>query len=439
MKKSIKVLITVLVLLIFNSSFLIHNCICQWQPDVRLTNAPDTSRTGYHNGSLVTNGNFVHVVWFDKRDGNFEIYYKRSTDAGMTWSTDTRLTNDTARSYYPSCALNGSVIHVIWSDNRSGTDQVYYKRSIDTGFTWSEDTLLTNETPITANYFLPHLASSGSLLIIMWSEKRDGNNEIYYKRSTNGGISWGAETRLTNDPGSSNIPSVTISGLNVHVAWYDNRDGNDEIYYKYSIDGGINWDIDTRLTNDIASSFTPTIAVLGSSIHVVWHDQRDGNWEIYYKLSTNGGISWGADTRLTNDPATSQMPSISVSGSNLHVIWNEFRDGNMEIYYKRNPTGNPIGIRNITSEIPVEYKLKQNYPNPFNPSTNIRFALPKSGFVKLVVFDVLGREVETLVNEKHFPGTYEVTFDGSNYPSGIYFYRLTTDLYNETKKMLMIK
>jgi hypothetical protein len=408
----------------------------------------------------------------------------------MTWSTDTRLTNDTARSYYPSCALNGSVIHVIWSDNRSGTDQVYYKRSIDTGFTWSEDTLLTNETPITANYFLPHLASSGSLLIIMWSEKRDGNNEIYYKRSTNGGISWGAETRLTNDPGSSNIPSVTISGLNVHVAWYDNRDGNDEIYYKYSIDGGINWDIDTRLTNDIASSFTPTIAVLGSSIHVVWHDQRDGNWEIYYKLSTNGGISWGADTRLTNDPAnsllptvaisglnthvvwydqrdgnweiyyklstnggiswgadtrltndpaTSQMPSISVSGSNLHVIWNEFRDGNMEIYYKRNPTGNPIGIRNITSEIPVEYKLKQNYPNPFNPSTNIRFALPKSGFVKLVVFDVLGREVETLVNEKHFPGTYEVTFDGSNYPSGIYFYRLTTDLYNETKKMLMIK
>jgi hypothetical protein len=77
MKKSIKVLITVLVLLIFNSSFLIHNCICQWQPDVRLTNAPDTSRTGYHNGSLVTNGNFVHVVWFDKRDGNFEIYYKR--------------------------------------------------------------------------------------------------------------------------------------------------------------------------------------------------------------------------------------------------------------------------------------------------------------------------------------------------------------------------
>ena len=98
-----------------------------------------------------------------------------------------------------------------------------------------------------------------------------------------------------------------------------------------------------------------------------------------------------------------------------------------------------IGITTISTEIPKDFSLSQNYPNPFNPSTNIRYDLPKNGFVKLVVFDELGREIETLVNEKQTAGTYEATFNASVYPSGVYFYTLTTDNFNETKKMILIK
>jgi len=98
-----------------------------------------------------------------------------------------------------------------------------------------------------------------------------------------------------------------------------------------------------------------------------------------------------------------------------------------------------IIITTISTEIPKDYSLSQNYPNPFNPSTNIRYDLPKNGFVKLVVFDELGREIETLVNEKQTAGTYEATMNASQYPSGVYFYKLTTDNFTETKKMLMIK
>ena len=83
--------------------------------------------------------------------------------------------------------------------------------------------------------------------------------------------------------------------------------------------------------------------------------------------------------------------------------------------------------------------MLQNYPNPFNPTTNIRFELPNSGSVKLVVFDALGREVATLVNEKLTPGTYEVDWNGSEYPSGTYFYKLTAGDYVETKKMILVK
>jgi hypothetical protein len=98
-----------------------------------------------------------------------------------------------------------------------------------------------------------------------------------------------------------------------------------------------------------------------------------------------------------------------------------------------------VGIKIISNETPENYILEQNYPNPFNPSTNIRYNLPKNGFVKIVVFDAVGREVETLVNEKQAAGIYEVSFGASQYSSGVYFYRLTTDNFSETKKMLFYK
>ena len=111
-------------------------------------------------------------------------------------------------------------------------------------------------------------------------------------------------------------------------------------------------------------------------------------------------------------------------------------------------SGYMIGINKISSELPATFRLEQNYPNPFNPITKIKFDVPnnlsflrrqESSVTTLKVFDILGREIQTLVNEKLNPGTYEVTFDGSNFASGIYFYQLKTESYVENKKMVLIK
>jgi hypothetical protein len=96
-------------------------------------------------------------------------------------------------------------------------------------------------------------------------------------------------------------------------------------------------------------------------------------------------------------------------------------------------------ISKILGVIPEKYSLGQNYPNPFNPMCNVQFSMYNAGQVKLVVYDVQGREVQTLVNEKLIAGTYEVKFDGSMLNSGVYFYKLMTDGFTETKKMLLIK
>jgi hypothetical protein len=100
-------------------------------------------------------------------------------------------------------------------------------------------------------------------------------------------------------------------------------------------------------------------------------------------------------------------------------------------------SGSIIGITN--NQTPVKYNLSQNYPNPFNPSTSIRFDIPKDGLVKLVVYDVLGKEVATIVNGEKTAGSYIIDFNASNLTSGIYFYKLTAGDFSDIKKMILLK
>ncbi len=101
-------------------------------------------------------------------------------------------------------------------------------------------------------------------------------------------------------------------------------------------------------------------------------------------------------------------------------------------------------VENISGEVPSSYSLSQNYPNPFNPVTKIRFSIARQGGssmsdVKIIVYDIMGREVQTFVNQKLQPGMYEATFDGLQLSSGVYFYRLTAGEFSETKKMVLLK
>jgi photosystem II stability/assembly factor-like uncharacterized protein len=102
-------------------------------------------------------------------------------------------------------------------------------------------------------------------------------------------------------------------------------------------------------------------------------------------------------------------------------------------------TSNSIGINYISSSIPAEYKLYSNYPNPFNPVTKIKFDLPKKSFTSLIIFDALGRTVETLVNTELKEGSYEYAWSADKYNSGVYFVRIVNDKYVETRKMVLIK
>jgi hypothetical protein len=98
-----------------------------------------------------------------------------------------------------------------------------------------------------------------------------------------------------------------------------------------------------------------------------------------------------------------------------------------------------VGIQEISGEVPGEFNLSQNFPNPFNPITSIQYSISSKQFVKLKIYDLLGREIAILVNDEKPAGTYKVEFDASQLSSGIYFYKLQSGSFVETKKMILLR
>ena len=171
-----------------------------------------------------------------------------------------------------------------------------------------------------------------------------------------------------------------------------------------------------------------------------------GNDKGYVQISVNNG-SW--------QDLAGPFEGYSPTWTQGYVDLSNYADSTVRIgfYFTSNSSHEDNGwyiddvriegiITSITddqNEIPAEFSLSQNYPNPFNPTTSIRYAIPKPGFVTLKVYDVLGREVTTLVNAEKSAGSYEINFDASELTSGIYFYSVSAGSFTETKKMVLLK
>lgn len=188
----------------------------------------------------------------------------------------------------------------------------------------------------------------------------------------------------------------------------------------FTSDGGANWINSTT----IPGTGSINGFAVGNSYGELYYTRGTS---VYH--TTNSGVNWVA--------ATTQ------SGTYTHMQ-KARADGDFNIWAIRNNGGiskytYPIGIKRISSEVPNSYVLHQNYPNPFNPVTKITFDIPKSSFTEIKVYDNLGREVATLISQQLKPGSYETEWNASNYPSGVYYYKLVSSDFSTTKKMVLVK
>jgi len=170
--------------------------------------------------------------------------------------------------------------------------------------------------------------------------------------------------------------------------------------------------------------------------------------QVYLSVSTDGGDTFRdvlvSDTPFLPAPipypgTTGYMGDyIQVTALNGVVwpCWNDNRTGRHQTYTTRIVI---TSVEEISSEVPSTFALEQNFPNPFNPSTEIQFSLPHKSHVTLTIFDLLGREVATLVSEELSAGSFSTRWDAAGFPSGVYLYRLQAGEFVETKKLILLR
>jgi len=223
--------------------------------------------------------------------------------------------------------------------------------------------------------------------------------------STNSGMTW-KQTSLNN----VNTLAVTITATNIYA-------GTEAGVY-FSSNNGANW-ISTSLGSRYVSSL---IALNG----------------VFY-AGTDEGIFLSKDNAINWIQKNQGLPAAMQDGPHLAASDNFLFASNASFSSWRRSLSDIINIQQISSIIPTEFSLKQNFPNPFNPVTKINFYLPQKSFTILKIYDLSGKEITNLVNEKLDAGSYEFTFNGEKLASGVYFYRLETESYSETKLMTLIK
>jgi len=320
-----------------------------WSEDLPLASYGELHLTD----PIVASGNHVYVVYLRKlheaRDWCCsrtlgDIYMRRSTDGGVTWESDQKLTSG-AGAFRLSMAATDRRVDLVWSDFRSGKWEIYYVRSRDAGMTWDSERRIVQAWDNETNR--PQVASDGEAVHVVWMDDRDKNApcytmrqcpEVYYIRSTDGGETWGAQTRLTFDQPFSGRPDIaTLSGT-VLVSYDEDIDDNrsHEQHLLRSTDGGDTWEPSIRLSNAPGSSEHSSLIASDGVVHLAWRDRRDsGTGEIYYRFSTDRGATWSQEENVSKSGGHSGIPLLAATTHYLHMIWLDDRTGTFQIRYDR--------------------------------------------------------------------------------------------------------
>lgn len=217
---------------------------------------------------------------------------------------------------------------------------------------------------------------------------------------------------------------------------------NDRAVYHFSTDGGAAWDIDYGLgpigmNVDYTSCSADTTFAGGKDFISAFISLNGDSVTVRHGILGDLGTPMYKKNGLPGTSTLAPVCAIYKEGSNKYSSFGYAGVGPTGVYYNMETL--VTGISTVSNEVPGSFRLEQNFPNPFNPVTDIKFAVAETGFVKLSVFDITGKEVAVLVNEELNTGTYNFDFNALHLSSGIYFYRLVTNNFAETKKMMLVK
>ncbi|MHA2067505.1 MAG: TolB family protein, partial [Candidatus Thorarchaeota archaeon] len=300
-----------------------------WEPEREVS--MDVGNDHQRNPSVSIEGGEVHVAWEHKEGLNYDINYRLYN--GTDWELVLEISSDTDSEVqrYPSITADGGRVHVAWMDTKGGDVDIYY-RSFD-GANWQSE--MEVSTDIGEEYqWNPSIASNGSRVHIAWHDRGGGDGDVYYRHFN--GTTWQPRQKISTDvvQEEQRNPSISVRGREVYVVWEDPEDGDSDIYYRYF--DGTEWQLEEEISIDggVEPQTSPSVAADGVMVHIVWQDLGDGDADIYYRRFN--GTAWEPEREVSTDVGTEDQlnPSVFAWNGRVHVVWEDLGDGDPDIYYR---------------------------------------------------------------------------------------------------------
>jgi hypothetical protein len=279
--------------------------------------------------------NNVYVVWTDNTSGHKEVLFKMSTNQGKAFGKVLTISDENTNAYHPEITASGTNVFVIWNNlDADKGNHILLRHSIDGGSIFDSKM----EIGVGVKDSFPKVAADDSNFFVAWDVKGyDNNTKVMYKNGQDNNASLDDKTVDLNQGKNGGEPQILSKGNQILVFWTSNSQMEDnELYFVKSDDFGLSFGNITKVSNGFKSSNVETVMV-DNNLFVVWQESVHDAEEILLKKSTDRGITFSQTVDLSNNDGISECPSIAATEGNLHIVWQDKTAGNNEVFYKQIP------------------------------------------------------------------------------------------------------
>jgi hypothetical protein len=355
------------------------------------------------------------------------------------WTTPVKM-NEVNTSYYEFFATQALDTMIFFQRSTNNADNIYYLMYGNSGFS----TPIKMAEPVNSSKrssYHPCISPDGRFLIIELGDNSSNDLWVSFRKSNN---SWSALKNLGNKINTSQFiegkPTLSPNG---QFLFFSRQNNSICDIYWVRVDNLIDGLRHTNFTPYLKSTIPNQTDTVGHSFGYTFPDSTfiddDGNNTLTYSATLSKGNSLPAWLSFNSTTRTFTGTPTSTGISTIHVTATDTTNASTSCIFKITIDANPADVEEDNDQLPRDFALRQNYPNPFNPSTTIRYQLQAAGPVSLKVFDMTGREITSLVNERKSAGSYQMPWNAVGLPGGVYFCRLQAGNLVEMKKLFLLK
>jgi hypothetical protein len=407
------------------------------------------------NFSVVDDGKGgIIVVWTRNYYGYSQLRAQRlNSEGNIMWDSTGTIISDGAVDNRVPRAIKDTLIGGIVFIFRGNGYSINVQRIDSTGkMLWTKPGVNVSGSSGNqgASSVIPgNISVDGGIMAVAWCADPQGT--VYAQMiDTAGNKLWGEDGLKVNQVSGNHSRAKIVNDFsednNYYITWSDGRRVlvNNDIYaQKLDKNGVPQWTENGILVSDKKTYIpTPDIIINNNNVYVSWQDMRQGGSGLYVqKILSDSTLAWGTDAVHISK---SFYPPGLIPGENgpIIVFENSVSATGPNIYAKHANSDGSLGEVTAVTDgtvFPVKFNLNQNYPNPFNPATTISWEIPEQAFISLKIYDILGKEVASLVSEEKAAGQYSILFNTAGLSSGIYFYKIIAGRFSDVRKMTILK